>query len=402
VCDVDTVRRENAKKYVDDKYAEFQRKGAQPCKEYKHYRELLSDRDIDIVLIAVPDHWHTAVAIDACKAKKDIYCEKPLTLTIEEARLIIEAARKHERVFQVGSQQRTEGPFADAVDMIRAGRIGKVKEINVGIGPTSKPCLLPPEEKDPGLDWNEWLGQVHEMPYNHIACQKGLPDSYPFNPGWRDYREFSGGNVTDWGAHHIDISHWILDMDKSGPVEARNAKRGMDPYGAELVYRGSPYGVDEVVLKHVEVVWTNESANKEAEKETKKGKEKEKETNGILVIGEKGRIFVNRSMLVSDPEDIVKTPLSEGDKKMPRVDGKGLSPHHRNWLDCVASRQHPIADVEVGARTVTACHLMNLAFWHDCKLNWDPQKWEFTGDNAEWANTLRTRPRRKGFELPKA
>jgi predicted dehydrogenase len=124
VCDVDTARREAARAFVDEKYAEFERKGAAKCKEYKNYREVLADRDVDAVLIATPDHWHTAMAIDACKAKKDVYCEKPLTLTIDEAKRIIEAARKHERVFQVGSQQRTEGPFADAVDMVRAGRIG--------------------------------------------------------------------------------------------------------------------------------------------------------------------------------------------------------------------------------------------------------------------------------------
>jgi predicted dehydrogenase len=397
VCDVDTVRREGARQFVDDKYAEFERKGVKPCKEYKHYRELLDDKEIDAVLIAVPDHWHVAIAMEACKAKKDIYCEKPLTLTIHEAKTLIECVRKHDRVFQVGSQQRTEGPFADAVDMIRAGRIGKVKEVRVGIGATSKPCWLFPEEPDAGLDWNEWLGQAPERSYNHILCQKGLPDTYPFNPGWRDYREFSGGNVTDWGAHHIDITHWALDMDKSGPVEARPPKRGMDVYGAELVYRNSPYGADEVVVKHTEIIWEHDTTDKDGKVEH------HEEKNGILFIGDKGRIFVNRSYLMSQPDEIVKAPLSEGDKKVGRVaDAQDKTPHHQNWLDCIKTRQRPIADVEVGARTVTACHLMNLAIWHDQTLTWDPEKWEFTGDNAKVANALRERPRRKGFELPQA
>jgi predicted dehydrogenase len=394
VCDVDTARREAARAFVDEKYAEFERKGAAKCKEYKNYREVLADRDVDAVLIATPDHWHTAMAIDACKAKKDVYCEKPLTLTIDEAKRIIEAARKHERVFQVGSQQRTEGPFADAVDMVRAGRIGKVKEVRVGIGPTSKPCQLFPEQPDPGLDWNEWLGPAQERPYHHVVCQRGLPDTYPFNPGWRDYREFSGGNVTDWGAHHIDITHWALDMDQSGPAEARPPKRGMDPYGAELVYRGSQYGTDEVVVRHEEVVYEHDVKGKDGKTEHKT------ERNGILFIGDAGRLFVNRAFLLSEPDGIAKQSLSEGERKVPRVDGKGMQNHHRNWIECIGSRQRPIADVEVGARTITACHIMNIAIWHDAKLNWDPQKWEFTGEFADAANALRSRPRRKGYELP--
>ena len=395
VCDVDTVRREGAQQFVDEKYAEFERKGMKPCKAYKHYRELLDDKEIDAVLIAVPDHWHVAMAMDAVKAGKDVYCEKPLTLTIHEAKTLIECVRKHDKVFQVGSQQRTEGPFADAVDMIRAGRIGKVKEVEIGIGATSKPCQLFPEEPDKGLDWNEWLGQAPERSYNHILCQKGLPETYPFNPGWRDYREFSGGNVTDWGAHHIDITHWALAMDQSGPVEIRPPKRGMDVYGAELVYRKSPYGMEEVVVKHTEVVWEHEKAGKDGKAEDAQ------EKNGIRFIGEKGELFVSRSFLVSKPDGIAKAPLSTEERKVERVaDPKGKSPHHQNWLDCIASRKRPIADVEVGARTVTACHLMNLAIWHDAKLNWDPEKWEFTGENAANANPLRDRPRRKGFELP--
>lgn len=395
ICDVDTFRRELARKMVDDKYAEFERKNVNPCKAYKHYRELLDDKDVDCVLIAVPDHWHVAIAMAACKAGKDIYCEKPLTLTIHEAKTIIETVRKYDRVFQVGSQQRTSmSMFPDAVDMIHAGRLGKIKEIHVALGPTSKHCELLTEQPDPGLDWNEWLGQVAERPYHHLLCQKGEAEKYPFNPGWRDYREFSGGNVTDWGAHHIDISHWALEMDKSGPVEARPAKRGMDPYGAELVYRGSPHGMDEVVLRHVEVVYDHPDDSKDPKKK------KDKETNGIRFIGEKGFIFVNRTFLISEPDEIVKTPLSQDERKVPRVDGKGMLAHHRNWMDCIRSRQRCIADVEVGARTVTACHLMNLAFWHDATFKWDPQKWEFTGDNAEEANKFRTRPRRKGYELP--
>jgi predicted dehydrogenase len=395
VADVDTTRREAARQKVDDKYAEFERKNVGKCKAYKHYSELLADKSIQAVLIAVPDHWHTTIAMEAVKAGKDVYCEKPLTLTIHEAKTLIDCVRQHDRVFQTGSQQRSVGPFADAVDMIRAGRIGKVKEVLVGLGGiTSKPALLPPEQPDPGLDWNEWLGQAPQMPYHHILCQKGLPDGYPFNPGWRDYREFSGGFITDWGAHHFDITQWALEMDGSGPSEVRPAKKGTEMYGVELVYRGSPVG-DEIVVKHEEFVFEHEVKTKEGKTETKN------EKNGILFIGEKGKLFVSRGDLITDPADIGKTPLSEGEKKVHRTASpKGVMAHHQNWFDSIKSRQRPICDVEIGARSVTVCHLVNLAYWHDTPLKWDAQKWEFTGDNAAWANTLRTRPRRKGFELP--
>jgi predicted dehydrogenase len=395
VADVDTTRREAARQKVDDKYAEFERKGVQPCKSHKHYRELLADKSIQAVLIAVPDHWHTAVAMDAVRAGKDVYCEKPLTLTIGEAKTIIDCVRKHDRVFQTGSQQRSIGPFADAVDRIRGGQLGKIKEVLVGLGGiTSKPAQLPPEQPDPGLDWNEWLGQAPKMPYHHILCQKGLPDKYPFNPGWRDYREFSGGYITDWGAHHFDITQWALAMDNAGPSEVRPAKQGTYMYGVELVYRGSPVG-DEIVVRHQETVFEHEVKDKEGKTSRKE------EKNGICFVGEKGKLFVNRQDLITDPVEIGKTPLSESEKKVHRTASpKGVMAHHQNWFECIKSRQRPIADVEIGARSVTVCHLVNLAYWHDTKLQWDPKKWEFTGDNAEWANTLRTRPRRKGYELP--
>jgi predicted dehydrogenase len=408
VADVDTTRREAARELVDSKYAEYERKGVRPCKSYTHYRELLADKEIDAVLIATPDHWHTRIAIEACKAGKDIYCEKPLTLTIDEAKQIVDAVRKYKRVFQTGSQQRSEGPFADAVDMVRGGRIGKIKEVHVGIGPTSKPCDLPAQDVPEGLDWNEWLGQAPQRPYNEVLCRQGLPDTYPFNPGWRDYREYSGGHVTDWGAHHYDITQWALSMDESGPSEVIAPDKAGDIYGARVIYRGSPAG-DEIVVTHKQVVY-------EYDREVPAGKDKDgnatparteraSESNGILFIGEKGRIFVSRSMLVSEPDTIAKQPLSASERKVHRTDGKGMGPHHRNWVDCIKTREKPICDVEVGARSVTVCHLANIAYWYlkpGQSLTWDPKKWEFTGEGAQQANAWRTRERRPGYEIPQA
>jgi predicted dehydrogenase len=382
VCDVHTGRRERARKAVEAKYKKLERP-SDGIKEYTTYHDLLDRKDIDAVVIGVPDHWHTAIALNAAKAGKDIYCEKPLTLTIHEAKVIIDGIRKYDRVFQTGSQQRSSGPFRLAVENIHAGKIGKVKEVWVGVGTTSKPCDLPTEPTPDGIDFDQWLGQAPERGYNDILCRRASePNQYPFNPGWRDYREYSGGYVTDWGAHHFDITQWALGMDHSGPVEvlppAKDAEEG---YGAQLIYRGSPVG-DEILVTHKHVVYEGEGVDRKT-----KEKKQLKETNGILFIGTDGKLFVNRSMIISEPESILA-----GQKEGPQVE------HRTNWLNCIRSRQKPVCDVEIGARSVTVCHLVNLAYWHGRKLTWDPQTWEFPGD-AE-ANAWRDRPRREKYDLP--
>ena len=377
ICDVDTQRREYFRGYVDKKYSELERKDYKGCKAYEDYRELLARDDIDGVFIATPDHWHTTIAIEACRAKKDVYCEKPLTLTIAEAKMLIDAVRRFDRVFQVGSQQRSEGPFRDAAEYVLNGRLGKIKEVHVGIGITSKPCDLPAEPVNEGLNWDMWLGQAPERPYNHILCQKGLPDGYPFNPGWRDYREYSGGHVTDWGAHHYDITQWALNMDNSGPVEVIPPEREGDNYGAKLIYRGSPAG-EEIVVQHREVVW-----------------DQPRKSNGIRFVGERGDLFVDRSVMITRPDSIGKEKLTISEHKLYKSPG-----HRENWMQCVRERRRPICDVEIGARSVTVCHLANLAYWHGKRLQWNPRTWEFEGDNAAEANKWRSREQREKYRLP--
>src|SRR5665213_1056491 len=391
VCDIHKLRRESARTTVDKKYKDLERNGARPCDQYIDFHDLLARKDIDAVVIGVPDHWHTIPVIEACKAGKDIYCEKPLTLTILEAKTVIQAVRKHNRVFQTGSQQRSEGPFRDACDYIRNGRIGKIKEVHVGVGPTSKPCDLPAMEPDPNVDFNVWLGQAPQRPYNEVLCRKGLPNRYPFNPGWRDYREYSGGYVTDWGAHHFDITQWALDMDGSGPNEILPPEKPDDEYGATAIYHKT-HVADNVVVKHVSEVYKGSKTVVGRDGKTAK-RQIVTETNGILFIGEKGRIFVNRGYKVSDPVSIFEQPLEAGDKRLFKSPG-----HRENWLDCIRTRQKPIADVAVGAGSVTVCHLINLAYWHGRKLNWDPHTWEFPGDAQ--ANEWRDRPRREPYVLP--
>lgn len=369
VCDVDTTRRDAAKATVEKKYAGLTKSGAyKGCGAYNDFSDLLERKDIDAVVIATPDHWHAIPALEACKAKKDIYCEKPLTLTIREAKALIDAVRKTERVFQVGSQQRSDKEFRTACELVRGGRIGKVQAVYVNVGGPSHPCNLPEEKMEPGLDWDRWLGPAPKRPYNSVLSPRGVHDHFP---NWRLYREYSGGMMTDWGAHHFDIAQWGLGMDDSGPVEIIPPE---DPKAEK--------GVKYIYANGVPVIHADEYA-------------KGKKVNGIAFIGSEGKIFVNRGYLASEPGDIIKQPIGEKDVHLYKSPG-----HQRDWLNCVRNRKRPICDVEIGARSVTVCHLGNIAYWTNEKFKWDPKAWKFVDASAtvqKWFD----RARRDPWQLPK-
>jgi predicted dehydrogenase len=366
VCDVDTTRRENAKRMVESRYSKEQKGEYKGCGAYNDFRELIARKDIDAVVIATPDHWHAIPCIEACKAKKDIYCEKPLTLTLREAKLTIDAVRKHERVFQTGSQQRSGKEFRTACELVRNGRIGKLKEVHVNVGAPSKWCDLPEEKMEPGLDWDLWLGPAPMRPYNSILSPRGVHTSFP---NWRLYREYSGGMMTDWGAHHFDIAQWGLGMDEAGPVEIIPPE---DPKAQK--------GVRYIYANGVRVLHGDEY-------------EPGKKVRGVAFIGSAGRVFVDRGFLRTEPEELLKQPLGEKDVRLYESPG-----HQRDWLNCIRTRKRPICDVEVGARSVAVCHLGNLAYWNHRKLRWDPQTWQFNGDTE--ANKWLDCPRREPWQLP--
>jgi predicted dehydrogenase len=367
VCDVDTTRRDHARKTVEDRYAEQVKSGRyKGCAAYNDFRELLARKDIDAVVIATPDHWHAIPVLEACKAGKDIYCEKPLSLTIREAKAMIDAVRKYDRVFQTGSQQRSSNEFRLACELVRSGRIGKVKAVYVNVGGPSKWCDLPEEKEEPGLDWDRWLGPAPRRPYNSVLSPRGVHDHFP---AWRNYREYSGGMMTDWGAHHFDIAQWGLGMDKSGPVEIIPPEDPKAERGLRYVYANG-----------VEVIHAEEY-------------EPGKKVNGVAFIGSDGKVFVNRGYLASDPAELIKEPLGDKDVHLPRSPG-----HQADWLNAIRSRQRPLCDVEIGARSVTLCHLGNLAYWNHRKLHWDPEHWQFVGD--EEANKWLDRERRDLWQLP--
>jgi predicted dehydrogenase len=352
VCDVDRTRRLDAKRRVDEVHG-------LDCVATDRHEDVLARDDVDAVLIATPDHWHTHQIIDACVAGKDVYCEKPLTLTLRESQLVIAAARKHEVVFQTGSQQRTEfgQRFVRAAEAVRAGRIGKVLSVHVGVGDAPVWCDLPGEALEPGLDWDRWLGPAPEREYNEILSPRGVHGHYP---KWRSYREYAGGGLADMGAHHFDIAQWALGMDRSGPVQVIPPSDPTSKRGAALVYE------DGVRLIHGG-------------------------PSGATFIGEQGMIAVDRGRISSEPAGALEWEAADAER-LPRHDG-----HVVNWLQCIRDRSTPICDVEVGARSAAICHLMNIAYWHRKELTWDPEAWRF---EEEGANAWVDYSRRSGYGLP--
>lgn len=361
VCDVDTTRREARKKMVAEFYTTKQDQDFKGCAAYNDFREVIGRKDIDTVVIAAPDHWHALIAVAAANAKKDIYCEKPLSLTIHEARAMVNATRKNNRIFQTGSMQRSSSEFHKACELVRNGRIGDVKEIYISVGGPSKPCDLPEETMEPGLDWNFWLGPAPLRGYHSELAPRGVHTHFP---NWRNYLEYSGGMMTDWGAHHFDIAQWGLGMDDSGPVEI------IPPDGKDIKRLTYKYA-NGVVMYHGGL---------------------EGYPFGIVFVGSKGKIGVDRGKFLAEPASIGEEKIGDSEIKLYKSTN-----HYKDFLDCVRSRKKPICDVEIGARTVTVCHLGNLAYWNKRPLKWDPKKEQFVGDNE--ANTWIDRPKRGEWKV---
>jgi predicted dehydrogenase len=369
VCDVDTHRRENARHMVEQFYAAKNPSGAAPkCDEYPDFRELIARQDIDAVVIATPDHWHACVAITAAKAKKDIYCEKPLCESIRESQAMVKAVRQNDVVFQTGSMQRSSTEFRTACELVRNGVIGKIDRVEVEVGGPAVPCDLPTESAEPGLDWERWLGPAPERGYNSILSPRGV---HNFFPAWRNYREYGGGGVTDWGAHHFDIAQWGLGMDESGPIEiippddwktAQSGVRLRYASGTEILHQAG---------------------------------------NGIWFYGTNGKIYVNRGQFqfwkgeekkagaARECQAIAKEFLADAKVRLYKS-----TDHKGDWLGAIRARKRPICDVDIGAHTVIVCHLVNLAYYHGQRMQWDPQAQHFTGGtgNPDWLDVSQRDP----------
>jgi predicted dehydrogenase len=333
----------------------------------QHYRKLLERKDIDAVIIATGEFQRVLPSMDACLAGKDVYAEKPLTLYIQEGRALVNLVRRCGRVFQVGTQQRSMAMNRIACELVRSGGLGKVLEVRMVNFPSSQdgPAQpFPAQEPPAGLDWDMWLNQGSWRPFN----EKWM--------GWMNWRDFAGGEITNWGAHACDQVQWALGMDGTGPVEARPLPAGSNGQ-VELRYaNGVPV---RFVLEH-------------------------RPMGGAIFVCEKGKLEINRNKFASNPKGIAeelrkKVNVAEEERKWSDEIALWQARWHiQNWLDCTKTRQRPVADVEIGHRSITVCHLVNIARQAQRKLQWDPEKELFVGDDQ--ANRYVTRPRRKGYELP--
>jgi predicted dehydrogenase len=347
-----------------------QRHKAEACQDY---RRLLERKDVDAVITATPEHWRSWICIQSCQAGKDLYVEKPMSLTIREGRLIAQAVRKYGRIFQTGSQQRSMVRNRIGCELVRSGKLGKIRRVIAHNYPTPWEGRLPAQPVPAELDWDMWCGPVEPLPYNEDLY---IPRA---NPGWLSFRPFSGGEMTGWGAHGFDQVQWALGMDESGPIEVWAEGARLDPpvyTQPESRDRGNRICSEPKVFFRYpgDIVM-----------EMKNGP-----MGGAIFQGENGQLTINRGQIESDPEELAIEALRSQ---------KGVDENHvKNWLDCIRSRTRPVADVEIGHRSATVCHLGNIARWTGRKLRWDAEK-EIFPDDSE-ANQFLDRARRKPWELP--
>ena len=360
---------------------------------YGDYRKILDRKDIDAVMIATPDHWHTKIAVEAMYAGKDVYCEKPLTLTIDEGKLIEKVVKATKSVFQVGTMQRTESGhrFLQAVAMVKQGRIGKVRKVTCGINAFKASPVIPVAPVPKELDWNAWLGPAPKVPYRALPeMRKGYGGGVPLysncHYSFRNWHEYSGGKLTDWGAHHVDIACWAIGASDTGPsqitpLEFKLACEYKDghPVVHDRYNIATAFSIRADMPNDIEMIITS------------------KGDNGILFEGSKGRFFVNRGKIVGKPiENLKDSPLPEG--SLEEVYGGKISANHTaNFIEAMKSRKQPISDVWSHNRMLEICHLSNIAMRLNRPLKWDPQRREIIGDSQ--ANSFLARESRKEFEI---
>jgi predicted dehydrogenase len=356
VCDVEKKHCDRAKNYVDSKYKN------KDCKSYNDFRKITRDDSIDAVSIATPDHWHVLPAIDAAKNKKDMYVEKPLTLTIAEGRVLADTVKRYGRILQTGSQQRSDSRFRKACELARNGRLGDLKNVLVRIPGNNKSCKSwKPEPIPEGFDYNFWLGQAPDAPYCKARCH------YQF----RFILDYSGGQVTNFGAHHLDIAQWGIGADGSGPVEISDA--------------GGVFPTEGLFTTATKVNFKAKYAN---------GVTLQCKTGGgsVRFEGTKGWAEVSRGKIKTEPAALAKEIFGPDEIHLYKS-----SNHSGNFLDCVRTRKQPICNAEIGHRSASVCHLGNIAMLCKKTLKWDPKTEKFPDDKQ--ANAMVSRMMRSPWTL---
>ncbi len=360
VCDVDAGRRDKAAEEVGKSGGK-----AEDVAKYADFRELVGRDDLDAVIVGTVDHWHALTSIAAMKYGCDVYCEKPLALTIAEGQAMVRATRKYDRIFQTGNMQRSDARYRLACELVRNGRVGKVHTVEARIG--ENPSGGPFKVADPpqGLDWDFWKGPTPDVAYIPQKCH------YEF----RWWYEYSGGKLTDWGAHHNDIAQWGLGKDGTGPI-------GATAVGSDLPKDPNSYNCHHhfaVTYDYgdgVQLVTTSEGEN------------------GNRFIGDKGWIFVSRSRIEASDPKLLDEPLGPDAVKLTKS-----SDHMANFLEGVRTRNRPICDVEVGHRSATVCHIGAIALRLGIPVCWDPKAEQFTGPGADKANAMISREYRSPWKL---
>lgn len=374
-CDVDEPRA--AKAAADDRI------GKGKADAYTDYRKVLERNDIEVVSVVTPDHWHVKIAIEALQAGKHVFCQKPLTLTLEENQLIRAACRKYkDKVFFIGTQQRSDKDrFLRAVNMVRQGLLGDIQKITVGINGGDKGGPFKKEAPPAGLDWDMWLGQAPKVDYIKERCH------YQF----RWWYEYSGGKFTDWGAHHVDIATWAIGMDGEGqgPVEI-DGTDAIHPCD----YKDGYAVQDDRYNTATDYAVKCRFANGIEMNVTSRG------DNGILFEGTKGRIFVNRGKITGQPIDEKWDDGKFGDDAIKALyKGKPFEGHKNNFFRCIAEGGLPVSDVFTHTQAMATCHLAAIAARLKRPIKWDAQAEKITGDDL--AATFFAREQRKGFEIPR-
>ena len=354
ICDLDQT-------HLDDAVNSF---GPDTAK-FHDFRELLARKDIDAVVIGTPDHWHVLVALAALKAGKHVYCEKPLTLFIEQGKKLVKAHHASNQVFQTGSQQRSDQRFRLACELVRNGRLGKIKHVsaNLPTGPTGGPFTAEPVPSD--FDWEMWQGPAPRADFYTHERTHGV---------FRWWLDYSGGMMTDWGAHHNDIAQWGLGTDRSGPVTIQAYGKG--PIVGQNCYTTFPeFDVDYTYQDGVVLHTSN------------------KGENGVEFEGELGKIFVSRGTITASDQKLLDEPLGSGAVRLYESND-----HARNYIECIREGKPAICDAEIGHRSATVCHLGNISLRLDGrKLDWDPKLEQFKGDPE--AQAMVSRPMHKPWTI---
>lgn len=373
-CDVDSMKRERFKKRIEN--WQKSQNVAQRCDMYEFYEDILDRKDIDAIEVATPDHWHALATIHSCQSGKDVYCQKPLAYTITEGLAMVKAVRDNKRVLQVGSQQRSSLEFQKAIELVRAGGIGHIEKIYARVGEPPKPLNLPEMPVPANLNFNQWMGPLND-PKVHYHPDLCPPIS--LNPeeneklwgAWRWYQETGNGFTADWGAHMFDIAQAAIGMDGSGPVEF-----------IPKDYNGAPYAA----MKYANGIVMTEQPYREDDLNAQ----------GIQFIGDKGWLKVARGYIeCSDPSLLKKEESSVGKGQY-----EVSSPHMQNFIDCVRSRENPIAPVEVGCSTNTLCCLANIARELNRPVKWNPATLSFENDKEAEGHRLYGYKYRNPYHLP--